>query len=185
MQVDQLNLILEKHMKWLKNGGGGERANLSRANLYGADLSRADLSRANLSGAKNFDRAKWLPDLYILKMQPAKTKLVAYKYLNSDFTSPYQDFKYEIGKSYTFDNCNTNELENCGAGGNVATLPWCKRDMSGSQIIVECSFLAGDICAIPFTTDGKFRVRKLKIERIYTEDKPTAAKRDSKGRFTK
>jgi len=52
-----LNEILEKHGKWLRDEEGGERwscafgANLSRANLSDADLSRADLSGANLSGA--------------------------------------------------------------------------------------------------------------------------------------
>ena len=58
--------MLEKHLKWIKDEPGGERAdlygaNLSRAdlsganlygaNLYGADLCRANLSRADLSGA--------------------------------------------------------------------------------------------------------------------------------------
>ena len=69
-----LKSILEKHLKWLRNEDGGERANLSGAdlsgaNLSGADLSRANLSRANLSGAnlsganlsraKNIDKSYW------------------------------------------------------------------------------------------------------------------------------
>ena len=79
-----LKSILEKHLKWLRNEDGGERANLSganlsgadlsganlsganlyRANLYRANLSGADLSGANLSGAnlyraKNIDKAYW------------------------------------------------------------------------------------------------------------------------------
>ena len=54
--IKNLNEILEKHLKWLNDENGGERANLSGtnlsgANLSGADLSGADLSRANLSGA--------------------------------------------------------------------------------------------------------------------------------------
>ena len=57
----ELKNILDKHLKWLRNESGGERAdlsranlsraNLSRANLSGADLSRANLYGANLSGA--------------------------------------------------------------------------------------------------------------------------------------
>ena len=46
-----LKSILEKHLKWLRNEDGGERANLSRADLSGADLSRANLYGANLSRA--------------------------------------------------------------------------------------------------------------------------------------
>ena len=59
-----LKSILEKHLKWLRNEDGGERAdlseadlsgaNLSRANLFGADLSRANLFGADLSGANLF-----------------------------------------------------------------------------------------------------------------------------------
>ena len=59
---EKLKKILDKHLKWWRNEGGGSRAdlsradlsgvNLSRANLYGADLSRANLSRADLSRAK-------------------------------------------------------------------------------------------------------------------------------------
>ncbi|EAF2183548.1 hypothetical protein CLO05_11600 [Listeria monocytogenes] len=65
MNQAELDVVIEKHEKWLRDGYG-ERANLSgadlsyadlrRANLSGADLSyadlrRADLRRANLSGA--------------------------------------------------------------------------------------------------------------------------------------
>ena len=49
--IKNLNEILEKHLKWLNDENGGERADLSGANLYGANLYRADLSGANLSGA--------------------------------------------------------------------------------------------------------------------------------------
>ena len=71
--------VLEKHLKWIKDEPGGERADLSGAdlsgadlsgaNLYGADLSGANLSganlsRANLSRAENVDKA--LHNLYTL-----------------------------------------------------------------------------------------------------------------------
>ena len=49
--IKNLNEILEKHLKWLNDENGGERANLSGANLYRANLYRADLSGADLSGA--------------------------------------------------------------------------------------------------------------------------------------
>ena len=46
-----LRSILEKHLKWLRDEEGGERADLRGANLYGADLYGADLYGADLCGA--------------------------------------------------------------------------------------------------------------------------------------
>ena len=51
MTNDELRKIIEKHEKWLKREGGGERANLCDADLCGADLCDADLRDANLRGA--------------------------------------------------------------------------------------------------------------------------------------
>ncbi|EPN2889207.1 pentapeptide repeat-containing protein [Listeria monocytogenes] len=50
MNQAELDVVIEKHEKWLRDGYG-ERANLSYANLSYADLSYADLSCANLRGA--------------------------------------------------------------------------------------------------------------------------------------
>ena len=54
MTQEELNMILDKHRKWLNDEEGGERANLYRANLYRANLYRANLYRANLCGATLF-----------------------------------------------------------------------------------------------------------------------------------
>ena len=56
MTQEELNMILDKHEKWLNNGDGGKMAklcgsDLSGATLIGANLCGADLSGANLSGA--------------------------------------------------------------------------------------------------------------------------------------
>ena len=51
--------VLEKHLKWIKDEPGGERADLSGANLSGANLSGA-----NLYKAENVDKA--LHNLYTL-----------------------------------------------------------------------------------------------------------------------
>ena len=51
MDAKKLKEILDKHLKWLRNEDGGERADLSGANLSGADLSGANLSGAYLYGA--------------------------------------------------------------------------------------------------------------------------------------
>lgn len=59
LKQEKLNIILEKHKKWLKNETDGEKANLSYtvlcgANLSSADLRDADLSYADLRGADLF-----------------------------------------------------------------------------------------------------------------------------------
>ena len=61
MTQEELNMILDRHRKWLNDEEGGERAdlceanlreaNLREANLYRANLYRADLYRADLGGA--------------------------------------------------------------------------------------------------------------------------------------
>ncbi|HAA7810677.1 TPA: pentapeptide repeat-containing protein [Listeria monocytogenes] len=55
MNQAELDVVIEKHEKWLRDGYG-ERANLSyadlrRADLSGANLRHSNLRRANLSGA--------------------------------------------------------------------------------------------------------------------------------------
>ena len=48
--IKNLNEILEKHLKWLNDENGGERADLSGADLLGANLRLANLSGADLLG---------------------------------------------------------------------------------------------------------------------------------------
>ncbi len=69
MDKEQLQIVLDKHQKWLRGQEGGEQANLSRANLSGAnfswaDLSWADLSWANLSWANLSGADLYRADLY-------------------------------------------------------------------------------------------------------------------------
>ncbi|HAA9315523.1 TPA_asm: hypothetical protein GHL19_08960 [Listeria monocytogenes] len=50
MNQAELDVVIEKHEKWLRDGHG-ERADLRGADLRGANLRRADLRRADLSYA--------------------------------------------------------------------------------------------------------------------------------------
>jgi len=198
--------ILEKHLKWLRNEAGGERANLGGANLYGANLGGVNLRSANLYGANlrsvnlyganldgaNLDGANlrsanlyganlrsvnlygaknlfYRPDLEIIKHCTGKIR--AWKYVKADGSNPYNQFseKYEVGKTYIENNFNADEHQNCGAGFNVATLCWCYHDSKNTENqYLEIEFTAKDIVAIPYTTDGKFRVKKMKILRRIT-----------------
>ncbi len=140
-------------------------ANLRKANLEGAKLWGANLEGANLRGA-NLRKANLLPDLYLLKMQNPDTKLKAWKYLQ-DGKSPYQRTTYEKDKEYSTDDFSIDERINCDKGLNVATLQWCLNDSRNREKIefIEVEFQAQDIIAIPFATDGKFRVKKLNVLR--------------------
>ncbi|ARJ77967.1 pentapeptide repeat-containing protein [Listeria monocytogenes] len=50
MNQAELDVVIEKHEKWLRDGHG-ERADLSGADLNGANLNGADLNGADLNGA--------------------------------------------------------------------------------------------------------------------------------------
>ena len=73
---DELKEILNKHLKWLKNEGGGERAYLEDAYLRGAYLGGADLRGADLGGAEIED--KLLNKLYPIAC-PESGAFVAWK----------------------------------------------------------------------------------------------------------
>ena len=129
------------------------------ADLQGADLQEADLRGADLQGAKNIPNI-YKTSLYLLKHQPKNTKLRAFKYLNGNL-SPYRNFEYEIGKTYTVENSNDDEMILCAEGINVATLDWCLRDTDCdlTKTYVEVEFCVKDLI-IPYNSDGKFRIRK-------------------------
>jgi uncharacterized protein YjbI with pentapeptide repeats len=138
-------------------------AYLRGADLQGADLRGADLQGADLRDAK-YKEPLFLSDIYSLKLLPKNTILTFWKYLKCGL-SPYQNVQYEVGKIYRFVNCDTDENKQCGKGGNVATLMWCLKDNIEADEFIEVKFRVKDIVAIPYITDGKFRVKKLKVLR--------------------
>jgi uncharacterized protein YjbI with pentapeptide repeats len=146
-------------------------ANLSSANLRGTDLSGAYLSGAYLSGAYLSGAKNLLPmynsdNLSILKNQ--KNKLIAYKFLDGD-KSPINENKltYKVGKTVTEKDCDYDEFNQCSKGLNVATIEWCLRETNKDldKTYIEVEFEPKDIVAIPWGTDGKFRISKLKVLR--------------------
>ncbi len=144
---------IEEHKYNLKE------ADLTGADLTGANLKGADLGDANLKGATITSPLHYLKDL------PPDTVLHYWKYLDANGLSPYYHARYEVGKTYEF-TCNPDERISCAEGGNVATLEWCLNDAKDSDnAYIEVEFQAGDISAIPYATDGKFRVKKFKVLR--------------------
>ncbi len=150
-------------------------ANLSYANLRYADLRSADLSSANLSSADlsyadlSYAKINYQNNLAILKDIDSKGNIYAWKYIQNG-KSPYQHATYEIGKTYIEKDYDDNEIIECGKGQNVATLIWCYLDSIGKNNIefLKVQFKSKDIVAIPYMSDGKFRVKKMKIIKKYT-----------------
>jgi len=97
-------------------------------------------------------------------------KLTLYKYLQLNNLSPYRNALYEVGKTYSMprSDCDENIYNECGAGFNVATWEWCIKELGTrgpDHKLIEVSVSFQDIIAIPITTDGKIRVRKMKMVR--------------------
>jgi uncharacterized protein YjbI with pentapeptide repeats len=156
-------------------------ADLSGADLRSADLSGAYLRSADLSGAK-FDEPIYFSELYNLKLLPPKTKLTMWKWLK-DSQTPYQYATYRVGKTYSVENFNTDEFQECGEGLNVATLTWCLRESKGKNNVdlIEVEFLVSDIVALPYWTDGKFRVKQFKVLRKISRDDGMKIMKDISG----
>jgi hypothetical protein len=97
-----------------------------------------------------------------LRDQPGK--LIKYKLVTKQGIGPFRGgITYEIGKSYEVSDASTDETVQCAAGINLATLPWCLREWKQGFRILIAEFTATDIAAIPFGTDGKFRVHRCTI----------------------
>ena len=102
--------------------------------------------------------------MYILKFQPPNTKLRAWKFLNNGITA-YREAKYEVGQIYKETDFSEDERILCDKGLNIATLQWCFNASQANSEFIEVEFFAKDIVAIPFTTDGKFRVKRFEVLR--------------------
>ena len=155
---DDCSTIKETIQNAVEFGADLSGADLSKADLSKADLSKANLYRASLSKRRN-------KEYDILRYQK---KLILYKYLSKNLVSPYQHFKYEINKIYKSIDVNNDKREACGSGINVATLDWCLSNVNfniKTNIIVRCECKGNDLI-IPYTSDGKFRIKeggKIKI----------------------
>ena len=71
MKQDELNAILDKHTKWLRDEDGGARADLHGADLRYADLYGADLRYANLRYANLRDADLRYADLRYADLRDA------------------------------------------------------------------------------------------------------------------
>jgi uncharacterized protein YjbI with pentapeptide repeats len=140
------------------SGANLSGAYLSGADLSGADLSRADLSGADLSGARGINPYR-TTDLLMLLDQPGP--IIAYKLVNEageGYCRGGINYLDADCDSWEVADADTNPGKQCGAGINVATLPWIMRDWQPGYRILKLQFTAADIACIPTCTDGKFRL---------------------------
>ena len=152
-------------------------ANLTDANLTDANLTYANLVGANLVGANlrdtvGFDPRRWVA-LYERKYLPGVQH--AYKMVTEHGYGPYQGgINYlgamNSGGAIKVEGANTDEHTDCGAGINVATLAWCLRERRPEHRILIVAFEASDIAAIPWTSDGKFRLRRCRVVGEYQQE---------------
>ena len=97
-------------------------AYLQRADLRGADLQDADLQDAYLQGAKNLI-VEFVTPLLILGDQTGDQ--VAYKIVGTNDEGIFNGgLKYTNGKEVAVNDANTDNLESCSKGINVATISW-------------------------------------------------------------
>jgi len=129
---------------------------LRYANLHGADLHGSDLRDSQGINAWRVTPLRCLYD------QPGS--ICAYKLVTQNGEGPYNGgIVYEVGKTIVVDEADTDEHRQCAKGINLATADWCMRNWQPSYRILIVQFTAQDIAAIPFATDGKFRVRRCKV----------------------
>ena len=95
-------------------------------------------------------------------LQPGKIR--SFKLVTSFGEGPYNGgITYEIGKSYEVPDYDSDPFIDCGAGINLATLPWCMREMIDGYRILIAEHTAEDIVAVPWFSDGKYRVKRCEI----------------------
>ena len=90
-------------------------------------------------------------------------KIRAYKLVNEKLEGIYNGgIIYKQNGSYSVKNFDSDPNNDCGAGINLATLPFCIRYWRKGYKILIAEFTAKDIVAIPIGNE-KFRVSKCKI----------------------
>ena len=188
----QIKDLLEKHLKWLNNEPGGDRAivesgadlseaNLSGADLSWADLSWADLSEANLSGADlsgadlswaDLSRANlsWAENLinartFMADFKKDKHGYLVYKRIgNTNYNVP-EYWKIEEN-SFLEEVVNPLPTLDCACGVNFGTLKWCQENYEEADLWL-CRIHWVDLpdVTVPYNTDGKARCGRLELIR--------------------
>jgi hypothetical protein len=98
-------------------------------------------------------------------------KRKGYKYLNKDWTSPYQCYKYNSRqKIFKSDELDEDLSIDCGKGFNLATLGWILKDCRHltDKLIVEYSIPPEAKIVVPTGSTGKFRTNIIHKKKSYS-----------------
>jgi hypothetical protein len=148
------------------------RADLTGAYLTGANLYRADLTEAALTGAKGHipERTTALAALPYMTGVSAGC-IAAFKLVNHKGEGHVNGgIKYPVGEVVEEPNANCDPGTQYGAGLNIADLPWVLREYVEGDRVLLVEHRPEDIAAIPYGTDGKYRVKRLKVLRDITDE---------------
>lgn len=105
---------------------------------------------------------------------PNGTIIHAYKVTTLKGKGPYKPRKwltYRARQTYTAEFVDMDQNENCAAGLHLATLRWCLTEWGGriapgkdrKYKLFLAETVKDDLTCVPFDTDGKFRVRQLRL----------------------
>lgn len=104
-------------------------------------------------------------DLDQLKTHNGKVR--AYKVTKKDGTGPhYSGLHYAVGKLVEEPSANTDPSVDCGAGVNLGTLDYAKRERGGNKDyrVFAVEFDAQqDLAVVPRKSNGKFRVFRCTV----------------------
>lgn len=142
-------------------------ADLSRADLSDAHLSRADLSRADLSRATGLlNSIDWLKENHEIEEVDGKLYIVAYKAFGVHYCTPI-NWKIEAG-SVISEVVNPLPTNDCACGINVATVKWCRSNLSRRKEVWKLHIDLFDLVSavVPYHTDGKWRVGKATLVEV-------------------
>ncbi|HAA0068588.1 TPA_asm: hypothetical protein GHD27_15345 [Listeria monocytogenes] len=131
MNQAELDVVIEKHEKWLRDGYG-ERANLSYADLRRADLSGANLRRANLRGANLSYANLSYADLRRADLSGANLSGANLSYANLS----YANLSYADLRRADLSGANLRGANLSGANLSYANLNWINwRDVVSLTVI--------------------------------------------------
>ena len=152
-------------------------ADATAADLRGADLRGADFTRVEVMDAVFTDaKLRACVGVNPYRIQPLYSRRleigpqVAYKLVTPSGEGTFAggiDYLEALatGRMVRIPEANTDEFEACAAGINVATMVWALNEWQEGYRVLEVAFEADDIAAIPWTSDGKFRLFRCQVTR--------------------
>ena len=163
MTKEQLQAVLDAHADCLKTGDQAKRADLRGAHLSGAYLSGADLSGADLYGA-DLSGAVGLLDAceYVAaNFKRVRGGIEVFKSFGEQYEPP-RGWEIKPGAELS-EVVNPLPTLDCACGVNVGTREWCDRNCQKTvwRCLVKWEWLPSMV--VPYNTDGKVRVGRVKL----------------------